>query len=498
MARYDVASGLNEAGGRKRRQAQIETGGEESQLRPLDRLRATNLVRDTVRNSPMQHGVAKTLRANIVGSYGKLRFNAAGDWYDGAARYFNTVWARAADFTDGTSWRESLQLVVYALAHDGDFVAVFDDGILSGRKGGTGRLCFFESDQIANLAPSAFEPYAKRGFRQESGIVFDRLGRKCGVVVSSHRGMTEVPKEGSAVLLCDPDDPIEARNWLHVARKFRLRQSRGVADALPAVQSAIDALEILNLELQSAKVSASRYATVYQSNPAADPLAGTGFSQTPAGEGAEGGEAEAAEVEEDLHADALETYTGGNVDYLMEGDKVDVTPANRPNPNLQPFLDYVTDIDGASFGLSHAYSRLKADTSYTAFRGDMVMTWMVFEDFQQFLEDAFSDWVARRVLDRAVGLGILGEPPEGWHESIAWQYPTMPSVDGQKEQAAIAAKLRNGLTSLRKEYGPDWKSNLKELAEERDECRRLGLTLSFMESTPGAVTEPADTDNRED
>lgn len=490
-AQYDVtASPTNQAGGRKRRQARIETGGEEQILPPRQRLQALNLVRDAVRNMPQARGLAKTMRVNVVGSYGKLRFNATGAFFDAAQTWFNSVWSRAVDFLDGTSWRECLQLVVYAIAHEGDFVAVFDDGVLSGRPGGTGRLVFFETDQICNLTESDFAPFKAAGLTQASGVVCDRYGRQVAVICTRHRGVTETARKDAMILTRDPDAPQDAVNWVHVRRKFRLRQGRGVGDAVTAMQTMHDSHEILGYELQTTKLAASRYATVYEkdSSESDEPA---GFADLAAAADEVPSTAAPAELTADeadqVAADALERYTGGNVDYMQAGDKVEFDPANRPNNNLAPFLDYTCDVSGAAHGMAHAFARMRADTSYTAFRGDMCMTWMTFTDFQQFLEDSFSDWGAIRAIRWGMARGYITVPaPAGWEASIAWQYPKMPAVDEQKEQAATAQKLKNGLALYRELIGPHWREHFKQLGEEIRQARADGIPLSLLETVAGA------------
>ena len=487
---YDIAGGVNADGGRVRRPGRIEAGGEETVLRPHDRLKALSLARDLLRNSGMTRGLDKVLKINVVGPEGKLKFRETGEWFDKAAKWFNSTWCRAADFTDGSTWRECLQLAVHALAFDGEFVAVFDDGFLSGGKG-TGRLCFFESDRIAPLSDELFEPFKEKKWTQADGVLYDELGRKCGVVVTAQPGLSVVGKNDKHFILTrDPAaDPL-THSWRHVMRKYRLRQGRGVADAVTALPTALDSLEILGLEMQSAKTGAAHYAYVTQKEDPADELSSLGYvaqheGGEGQGEGAEGGDAQ-DDDDAPFTSDALERLTGGNIDYLKDGDQVTFPSPSRPNPNLAAFLDYAGDVAGAAFGLSHSYARLKADTSYTSYRGDMTMTWRTLADLQQFVEDAFSDWVAVRAIRHGIAADELGDGPEGWEAAVAWQYPAMPAVDEQKEQSALAQKLKNGLTTYREQLGPDWAARFHDLAEEQNLARKLGLHLPTMETAAGA------------
>lgn len=490
-AHYDVVTKpRNPSGGRKRRQARIERGEEEALLAPRHRLQATTLVRDAIRNTPQARGIAKTMRVNVVGSYGKLQFKETGDFYSEAARWFNSVWARAIDFLDNTSWRESLQLVVYAIAHEGDFVAVFDDGTLSARPGGTGKMVFFEADHICNLRAIDFSKFEARGYTQDAGVISDRLGRQVGVILSRKRGETECALDGAIVLSRDPDVAQYDLPWVHVRRKFRLRQKRAAGDALTSLRTLLDSDEILGYELQTAKSAAARYATVIESEED-DPLTPSGYDDLESEQNGDG--------DEESRVEALEHYTGGNVDYVPSGTDIKFDPTTRPNVNLGPFLDYTTDVAGASFGLAHAYARMKADTSYTAFRGDMTMTWMTFKDFQQFLEDSFSDWAAVQAVRWGMKRGaIKAAPPEGWEGYIAWQYPRMPAVDEAKEQTAIAQKLKNGLTTFAEEIGPHWREHFETLGAEIKFAKSLGIPLSILETVAGAMASSENNNDGED
>lgn len=503
LAWYDFAEPFNAAGGRKRRPPRIEYGGEESQseLNPRRRLHGVDLARNMQRNDAPTHGIVRQLRVNVVGDAGKLIFSDSGDWYQAAAAYFK-VWARHADYIDGTSWRECLQLAVYALAMEGDFVAVFDMGQLSRNADnyGTGRLLFFEADQVCNLDAASWSDFARgprQGWRQCSGVLLDDIGRRAGVVVSRFRGKTETSAKDAFILTCDPANP-DAANWRFVSRKFRLRQLRGVADAIPALATSQDAAEMQGYELQSAKRAASHYAFVRLRKPDVAPedvaslptpaalAAATGTDATEAGNAAA---QSAAATDEPFEGPAnLAKITGGQVDYSADVEGIDWDPASRPNGAVTDFLEFSTRLAGRAHGLNSSYALGRADGSYSAARMDLVMSWVVLRDNQQFLEDCFADWVALRVISRAVARGELSAPPSPmWHDKIHWQWPRMPSIDEQKEQVALTQKFRNGVAAPQEIIGPGWRDLIDQRAEFDAYCREKNVTLAFQEITPGAA-----------
>ena len=508
LAWYDFAEPFNAAGGRKRRPPRIEFRGEESgQLTPVRRLQGVDLARNMERNDAPTHGIVKQLRVNIVGDAGKLVFSESGGWYDLAAAAFKN-WSRHADFIDGASWRECLQLMVYALAMEGDFVAVFDAGQLSNAENGTGRLLFFEADQICNLDQESWTNFARgprRRWRQCSGILLDGYGRRAGVVCSRYRGRVETPAKDAFVFTCDPENP-DAANWRFVSRKFRLRQLRGTADAIPALTTSQDAAEMQGYELQTAKRAASHYAFVRLRKPEVTPedvanlpcpenaAAASGTDATESGTAAA---CLAATDEAAPGPQNLARITGGQLDISADVEGIDWDPAARPNGAVTDFLTYATQLAGRSHGLNSSYAIGRADGSYSAARMDVVMTWVVLRDNQQFLEDAVADWVAVRVLERAVLVGALPAPPADWKAKIHWQWPRMPSIDEQKEQAALTQRFKNGIAAPQEIIGPGWRELIDQRAEFDAYCREKGVTLAFQESTPGAVVSAPETSKEE-
>ena len=182
---------------------------------------------------------------------------------------------------------------------------------------------------------------------------------------------------------------------------------------------------------------------------------------------------------------------------MAEGvEGVDWDPAARPNERVTEFLDHAARLAGRAHGLNASYSLGRSEGSYSAARMDLVMSWVVFRDNQKFLESALCDWVAVSVLERAIARGELPEGPAGWREKIRWTWPTMPSIDEQKEQAALTQKFRNGAVAPQEVLGPRWRELIDQRAEFDAYCRAKGITLAFQETTPGAT--PATTTTNTD
>jgi hypothetical protein len=151
------------------------------------------------------------------------------------------------------------------------------------------------------------------------------------------------------------------------------------------------------------------------------------------------------------------------------------------------FIEAVLCQAGAAFGLAKAYAQLRADTSYTAFRGDMIMTWQgAFYPMQKWLERCFADWVAVNALRWAIRKGDVKGLATGWERSLSWRWPRMPEVDAQAYQNSVALSLKNGTTDWSQEIGPDWKQHFDSLAEQIAYARGKGIPLSNLETKAGA------------
>lgn len=501
--------GTNPGGGKLRRSPSVERSGEEAIVRPWERNIGIALVRDLLRNAPQARGLSKTLRVNTVGPLGKLVFRDEGKWQTAAAKWFNDVWGRHADYIDGSTWRETLQLCISALAFEGDFVVVFDDGILSvDLADGTGRIAFFDADQICNLADADFQKWCadtgRDGWKQCGGIVTDELGRKRGVIVCRDRGITAAPIDTCFVLVAEDPMAPDAAPWRHVCRKFRLRQLRGTPEAFASAPIIADNHEMLEYERIAAKQNSSRPATVLCDDEGDDGAeAEITISGDSAGATGDAGGADTANAPAGASADgagfdlpALE-QSGVAYDVVSGVRDIKYKDSATPNSNLAPFVDYGMDMAGMALGIGHSQARMKTDSSYTAFRGDLAITWATFEDNQQFIEDAFSDWVARRAIEWAVARGDLDAPPsDDWYLGIAWIYPRAPVVDEGKAVSAFRDGVASGMTTFQDRYGPNWREHFQQISLEQREAERLGIKLSPW--TAGAPQQTQPTASKED
>ena len=132
-------------------------------------------------------------------------------------------------------------------------------------------------------------------------------------------------------------------------------------------------------------------------------------------------------VEIDMEAmDAI----GAHFNKMPPGLKMELLDTKRPNANMPAYLDWLLGQAAATMGMTRVYSTLKAETSYTAFRGEQCLAWPTFEEAQKDLERNVCDWAAINALRWAVRGGLLAERlPDGWERMLSWSWPKAREVD---------------------------------------------------------------------
>jgi capsid protein len=486
FAKYDATESST-----MRRQPVREMANEDSIYDQRKRVLGTNIGRDLERNYSPARGMVHQFRMNVVGALGKIQVNTGGDEGDEAAAWFNGDWAKDCDYRDpGIHFSEQLQNVVASVLREGDALGVFDDGLIDGGSG-SGKVLHWEADQIAPLSETALAVKGYKGadYSQENGIIRGKWGKVLAYVVTGKHGLSVIDAPEDATVFKAGDARLVKNPW-------RLNQGRGVPAMITSATNILDLYEILGKELISAKRATQIAGFVERSDAVTDydtPATGMGHLPENSDKTASETTAEGANSAENsaLNYERFEALTGGIFEYGAKGDKLVFPDINRPNVHLPEFIEAVLGYAGSSLGLARAYTILRADSSYTAFRGDMILTWAgAFYPMQKWLERQYADWVAVKALTWAQGQKLIKPLPEGWARRISWQWPRMPHVDEAREEAAVENALRNGTTDYSLLLGPAWRTKFEALAEQLDVARSSGLPLSVFSMKSGGAATP--------
>jgi len=455
---------------RLRRKSPIEYTNEEGILPLWKKLGAIAVGRDLERNFSPAKGILNQFKVNVVGPLGKIQINIEGG--KEGEKYFNEIWAKDCDARDENHFSTILQNIVASVIREGDCGILVDDGIIDN----DGKLWMYEADQIGNIKSDQFKAKYGEKYNQDSGIIREKNGKISGYIFSGSRGKTEydikevtVFKRGVAKLIKNP---------------WRLNQGRGVGSILTSATQVSDLYEILAAELGSAKRAALIAGYTKRTPTITDP---DNFVEAEAIEGEETTTTTTTALDT---YDSFEALSGGHWEYLQEGDDVGVLDLKgRPNSGLADFINAVLAMSGASLGLAKVYTTLQASTSYTAFRGEMLISWATFIMLQKWLERSVCDWVAKKVLNWAMINEKISTLPDGWERSISWVWPVMPEVDIVNAETAIEKALKNGSTDFSKILGPDWKTKLEGYSKQLEYIRELKLPLSIFSTVSGAPVE---------
>lgn len=489
----------------KRRNPTIEVRNEDQILNASQRLRILNLTREGMRNAPQVRSIVQQLRVLIVGLQGGMLTMTTDDekWNKEAQDFFGER-AKSIDFIDGTSLNESLKLIVTSLAAEGgDFAIVFDDGTLSGGEG-TGKLRFFESDNIANFDPVEFE---KRfpGHTQSQGLIYNPLGRFVGIVLSGKkRGKTVFAKDEAFTLIRDPDAESSESCWFYGKRKWRLLQGRGISPQTVAIAALLDMYELVFSEVQCGKLNAKVFAQVIDSmgidegddgSEAVDGGAADEDDETPPAE-CEASESSGAvdETTPAMDVSEFEATAGAKVLNPPQGLKLELLDTKRPNTNMIQFVEWHAGGAAATHGLSRVYSGLKAEASYTAFRGEQTIALPSIEEGQKELERGPLDWIGVKEIQWGIDTGRLRKGPKDWQKKLSWSWPQMKEVNEVDAQSAVSAKLKNFVTTYRMLLGPNWKELLTQASQEVRWFEENNLSHPALQTVSGQVVTPGQSD----
>jgi capsid protein len=475
---YDVVDSDNV---KQRRKAKIEIKGEEAQLQKLNRHKIISLARDVERNYTTAKSHLRQFRLNVVGTGPKIHINVDDPAAKEAADWFNEVYQKECDARDDTPFNEICMNILTAAKREGDLVAAFDNFLEN-----DGRLFFYEADQLANIEEKEWERQSDwKGLTQSDGIVYDKHGRIKAYIVCEDRKSGDKKFADCLVLPAFSTAKLLKAPW-------RVNMRRGTPDIAAALAHYLDTYEMTSCELQTAKLQSKLAGKVKRRNAAeellfengidADAILGTSTSS--------GDDEENVVAAPKTNYDRYENLTGGFMEYLDDDDDFELLDINRPNVNAQGYIEGITINNGASMGLAQVYSTLKASTSYTAFRGEMLLSWAQFGVDQKWLERRFVDWVARKAINWGIDNRQFSRPPQGWERKLSVSWPVMPDVDPIKTQMAIARSLKNGNTDFQRLLGPNWRSILENFAEQVKLIRALELPLDLLETKSGAASAP--------
>jgi len=476
-AQYDS---INPSFDRERRRPYVEMGTQEDySLTAYDRTQSIANGRDLHQNYAPVKSVLRTVKTHIYGKGPRINLTTDNDeWNTAAAGWFNR-WAHQDNCDGAQRWTltDMNKLSLLGRIREGDIACFFDPaGAVDGTRSGC--LYWFEADRIVSMSPGLWKSWlngegvvtpAELGVEPESvtqvqGVIkHAKSGRHLAYVVAAKYGLTQVTAKDAFSIL-------PATLTTLIAHPFRISDTRGTADLLGNQADFEDTREIQQ-NLKARVKNQAALAMVVKGIGAVKKALGRRSNETQPGVTDAAGTAAS-------NYDNLEKVCNGRIEYISKDDDITAFQLAGDSKDSLDLMDRIDAWSSASLGLPDQYTRMKADSSYSAARAITNMAEAEFEVVQDFEENHVLDWQARKALGWAMSNGQLAQGPAGWEASIGWlNWPKPRAIDETKAVSAQLARLSGGLSTYEQELGPEWRKVMEQRRIEKDFVIENGLKV---------------------
>ncbi len=312
-----------------------------------------------------------------------------------------------------------------------------------------------EADQ---LSPTMVEDIPK-GHTFSNGVEKDQYGREVFYHIIDHPGDNGI----ESIKNNAKGRRIPAKEIIHTYQKLRPGQTTGEPILVPALQRLVQEEELVEAELESAKIGA------------AWAIALTSQAQLP-------GELDLDEEEDEDNTDdvgnEVTSITAGTIAKLNPGEDAKVLTNTRPSQAIDPFRKMLRGDIAASLGVSRVdLDKDYGDANYSSMRADMLDKKRQLTPEQIRFGHMYVSEVYKRILPLlAAKMDVTLAPKKGSdlikrlrqerHKLVpdGWAY-----VDPQKDIAAALMAIKGGLSTYRDEHGSrgqDYREVFKQLGKE--------------------------------
>lgn len=450
-------------------------------LRDLPTLRERS--RDLVRNEPIAGaainvtvgsviGPGLTMRPQVDARFLGLSDDEADDLEDTIAREW-PLWANSTDCDASRSQNfAGLQDLGFRSSLEaGDALAALVDPGRDARY----RLAvqLIEGDRLSNPGWQADSETFAGGVERDSAgapIRYHVLRQHPG---SIHRGSKAATWDALPAFT-----PSGRRATLHLFRRLRIGQTRGV----PYLAPVIELIRTLG-DYRQHTVEAAAIQAMF-----------TAFIRTPDGAGL--GPYAPAPGGSSASKDGEFRMGGGAILDLAAGEDVVFGDPSQPTTVFGAFVQAVSEEIGAALELPHEVLRMHFTASYSASRAALLQAWMFFRTRRAWMAASFCQPIYEAWLDEAVATGRIRAPGYFADEAIraayaraVWVGPAMPEIDQVKAvEAAKGAEDRSYKTAVQVTAeldGGDWEANVRQAGKEKRMRQRYGLTIEGIASGDG-------------
>jgi lambda family phage portal protein len=261
---------------------------------------------------------------------------------------------------------------------------------------------------------------------------------------------------------------ILATEIIHLYRRDRIGQSRGVSWFAPAMQWLRDLGVYVDNELQASAVASCFTMAIKTETPISsltDP---------------DGGDTS------DKSGNQYDYLQPGLIMHLGPNESIESANPGRPNANAGPWIELILRGIAVGTGLSYeVVARDYSKTNYSSSRTSQLEDRRRFRCWQQYLRNHLCQPIWNAFCEQAASAGVVGFPTavellddRNTAAPVEWQMPDWewvdPSVEQQTAQASIDAYMSDYQTELGAR-GKSWKNVFYQRAKEDRLRRQLGL-----------------------
>lgn len=468
------------------------------QLPDLPALRERS--RDLMRNAPLALGAVSTVVTNVVGTGLAVQpaidaellglSRAQADAWQAAAKREFRLWAESklCDVTRTQNFYGLQDLCFRSSLENGDTI-VLTPVIRTPESPYGLKLQLVEADRLCNPEGRADSP------ELAGGIAIDQYGApQTYHIMRSHPGeLGRIDRKWDAIPARGASTG--RRNVLHVYRRVRIGQLRGMPYLAPIIELLKQISTYSENEITASVVS-SLFTVFIRTQDGAD-------IQVPL-DGAPG-------VADPYDPSKFKLGPGAAL-ALAEGDTVEFANPLRPNSSFDAFMMAALKQFSMALELPLEVLIKHFTSSYTAARGAFLEAWKFFKVRRGELATDFCQPVYELLIDEAVALGRLAAP--GYFRDAAvraaylraeWVGDGPGSIDPLKEAEAAEKRMAIRVSTLQKESmaydGSNWEDNIAQSKREREAIGDLPdppkpAAASDPAADPAAPNAPVD-DNEE-
>lgn len=485
-----MAGGYTGASRNRRSTQDWQTYGDDANAALLpDLVMLRNRSSDLLRNNPLAVGAINTKVTSIIGTGLKVQSlidseflglteEQASAWQKAAEREFWFWSSRECDLERTLNFPAMQELALRSCFEKGDVFGLLPMVSRPGSAYET-KIQLIESERVSN------KDWAQDTVSAAGGIVRDEYGapKSCWITAEhpgAHYGRGNLTWK---------EYPFFDNNGLpvviHVYRKLRPGQSRGVPDLAPVIESLKQLGRYTEAELMAAVVSGMF----------------TVFIKTESGEAELSNLPGVGSSSQDRASSADDLSLGnGAIVGLAEGESIESANPGRPNAAFDPFVLAIIRQVGVALELPYELMIKHFTASYSASRAALLEAWRSFKARRQWFAAQFCQPCYEAVIAEAIMKGRLSAPGfmtdprvRAAYLGSEWVGDPMGQLNPVAETKAAEDRIRIGISSHEREAMEQTGSDYQDLhkANKRVFSERIadGLPVPGIDRAPVAAPE---------